>query len=116
MSASSTCCASRTISKATLSPFGVGLASEPRVVVSQIAISRLILPVGREDQTAKLTRRRLVHTFLPHPAREADVDGSVEARDEAEAREKALKQLDIKPADQFRLACGATSPRSSLGG
>jgi hypothetical protein len=30
--------------------------------------------------------------------------GSVEARDEAEAREKALKQLDIRPADQFRIS------------
>ena len=29
--------------------------------------------------------------------------GSVEARDEAEAREKAIKQLDIRPADQFRI-------------
>ena len=58
MSASSTCCASHTISKAALIPFEVGPAPEPRVVVSQIAISRLILPVGREAQTAKLTRRR----------------------------------------------------------
>jgi hypothetical protein len=30
--------------------------------------------------------------------------GSVEARDEAEAQEKALKQLDIRPADQFRIS------------
>lgn len=30
--------------------------------------------------------------------------GAVEARDEAEAREKALKQLDIRPADQFRIS------------
>jgi hypothetical protein len=30
--------------------------------------------------------------------------GSVEARDEAEAREKALKQLAIRPADQFRIS------------
>jgi hypothetical protein len=30
--------------------------------------------------------------------------GSVEARDEAEARQKALKQLDIRPADQFRIS------------
>src|SRR5262245_55446156 len=29
--------------------------------------------------------------------------GSVEARDAGEAREKALKQLDIRPADQFRV-------------
>ena len=30
--------------------------------------------------------------------------GAVEARDEAEAREKALKQLDIRPADQYRIS------------
>ena len=30
--------------------------------------------------------------------------GRVEARDEAEAREKALKQLDIRPVDQFRIS------------
>ena len=30
--------------------------------------------------------------------------GAVEAHDEEEAREKALKQLDIRPADQFRIS------------
>jgi hypothetical protein len=30
--------------------------------------------------------------------------GSVEARDADEAREKALKQLDVRPADQFKVA------------